>query len=79
MRDGLMGIKIRRKIRGEIKWRYFAPNNDDARNPMRGMPPPERDAIREEVYKLLGRNGGWIGGHEFVELVNSRHFRTESH
>ena len=54
MRDGLMGIKIRRQIRGEIKWRYFAPNNDDAKNPMRGMPQPERDQIREEIYKLLG-------------------------
>jgi hypothetical protein len=54
MRDGLMGIKIRRKIRGEIKWRYFAPNNDEARNPMRNMAVAERDAIREEIYKLLG-------------------------
>jgi hypothetical protein len=54
MRDGLMGIKIRRQIRGEIKWRYFAPSNDDSKNPMRGMPSPERDAIREEIYRLLG-------------------------
>lgn len=53
MRDGLMGIKIRRKIRGEIKWRYFAPNNDDAKNPMRGMAQAERDLIREEIYKLM--------------------------
>jgi hypothetical protein len=53
IRDGLMGIKIRRKIRGEIKWRYFAPNNEDAKNPMRGMAPEERDAIRQEIYKLM--------------------------
>ncbi|MCA3750221.1 MAG: DUF3800 domain-containing protein [Phenylobacterium sp.] len=53
MRDGLMGIKIRRKIRGEIKWRYFAPSNNDAMNPMRGMPTEERDAIRKEIYGLL--------------------------
>ncbi|WP_082064526.1 DUF3800 domain-containing protein [Brevundimonas sp. KM4] len=53
MRDGLMGIKIRRQIRGEIKWRYFAPQNDDARNPMRGMAMDDRNSIREEIYKLM--------------------------
>lgn len=57
MRDGLMGIKIRRKIRGEIKWRYFAPNNNDPRNPMRGMLQPDRDTIREEIYRLIGSEG----------------------
>jgi len=53
MRDGLMGIKIRRRIRGEIKWRYFAPGNTDAANPMRHLPQAERDAIREDIYKLM--------------------------
>jgi hypothetical protein len=53
IRDGLMGIKIRRKIRGEIKWRYFAPNNNDDRNPMRGMDQSARDAIRIDIYKLI--------------------------
>lgn len=54
IRDGLMGIKIRRHIRGEIKWRYFAPNNEDARNPMRNLQQAERDSIREEIYRLIG-------------------------
>lgn len=53
MRDGLMGIKIRRQIRGEIKWRYFAPNNTDDRNPMRNLAQADRDAIREEIYRLM--------------------------
>jgi hypothetical protein len=53
LRDGLMGLKIRRKIRGELKWRYFAPNNDDERNPMRQLPQEARDEIRAEVYKLI--------------------------
>ncbi len=48
-----MGIKIRRGIRGEIKWRYFSPNNEDARNPMRGMPHAERDELRAEIYRLI--------------------------
>lgn len=58
VRDNLMGIKIRRGIRGEIKWRYFAPNNDDARNPMRGLPQAERDSIREEIYRLMASETG---------------------
>jgi hypothetical protein len=29
-----MGLKIRHGIRGELKWRYFAPGNTDARNPL---------------------------------------------
>lgn len=53
LRDGLMGLKIRRKIRGELKWRYFAPSNEDARNPMRALPQETRDEIRSEVYKLI--------------------------
>jgi hypothetical protein len=53
MRDGLMGIKIRRQIRGEIKWRYFAPNNHDVRNPMRHLAQEERNSIREEIYRLI--------------------------
>ena len=53
MRDGLDGLKARRKLRGEIKWRYFAPSNDDPRNPMRALPQAERDKVREEIYKLI--------------------------
>lgn len=53
LRDGLMGLKIRRRIRGELKWRYFAPNNDDDHNPMRGMQPEERNEIRTELYRLI--------------------------
>ena len=33
VRDALMGMKVRRKLRGELKWRYFAPGNDDEANP----------------------------------------------
>lgn len=53
MRDGLMGLKVRRNVRGEIKWRYFAPNNDDARNPLRNMSQQDRDALRVEIYQLI--------------------------
>jgi len=40
LKDALFGMKVRLKIRGELKWRYFAPGNDDARNPMRLLAQP---------------------------------------
>jgi len=46
-------MKIRRKIRGELKWRFFAPNNDDSRNPMKDMSQDERDTIRAEIYSIM--------------------------
>jgi hypothetical protein len=42
------------RVRGELKWRYFAPNNNDKKNPMKSMPQPERDNIRTDLYKLIG-------------------------
>lgn len=53
IRDDLLGMKIRRGVRGEIKWRHFAPGNDEAKNPMRKTPQPERDAIREEMFSII--------------------------
>lgn len=53
LRDGLMGLKIRHRVRGELKWRYFSPANDDSRNPMRSIAQAERDEIRSDVYKLI--------------------------
>jgi hypothetical protein len=37
IRDAMLGLKIRRRIRGEFKWRYFSPDNDDQKNPMRKL------------------------------------------
>ena len=53
IRDALLGLKVRRKIRGEFKWRYFAPGNDDERNPMRRLQPEERNQIRSELCKIV--------------------------
>jgi hypothetical protein len=53
LRDALLGMKIRRKIRGELKWRFFSPSNDDARNPMKNLSQEERDQIRAEVYAII--------------------------
>ena len=49
----MLGMKARRQIRGELKWRYFAPGNDDARNPMRRLDHQTRNGIREEVYRII--------------------------
>lgn len=53
LRDALFGMKIRRKIRGELKWRYFAQANDDPRNPLRALDQAARDSIRTELYGLI--------------------------
>lgn len=53
IRDGLQGLKIRYKVRGEIKWRYFAPSNEDAKNPMRALDTETRNAIRKDIYRLI--------------------------
>lgn len=52
-RDAILGMKLRRKIRGELKWRYFAPDNDQPGNPMRKEPQDVREAIREELYRII--------------------------
>jgi Protein of unknown function (DUF3800) len=53
IRDALLGLKARRKIRGEFKWRYFSPDNDDVRNPMRKCSQEERNDIRTEICKII--------------------------
>src|SRR5690348_9791650 len=53
LRDPILGMKLRRKIRGEFKWRYFAPDNDEPQNPMRRLKQSERDSIREEIYATI--------------------------
>lgn len=34
VRKKLVSLKAQKKYRGEIKWRFFAPNNNDTSNPM---------------------------------------------
>lgn len=53
VKDALMGLKIRHKVRGELKWRYFAATNEDAKNPMRRMTVQKRDEIRADLYRII--------------------------
>ncbi len=53
VRDDLYGMKLRRKVRGELKWRYFSPSNDDTANPMRGFSQEQKNEIRTEMYQII--------------------------
>lgn len=55
LRDALLGLKARRGIRGELKWRYFAPGNTDLKNPLRHLEQAARDEIRLEIYNAILR------------------------
>jgi hypothetical protein len=46
-------MKVRRKLIGELKWRYFAQSNTDELNPMRDMSQQERNEIRTELYEII--------------------------
>lgn len=49
----MLGLKARRGIRGEFKWRYFTPVNDEPRNPMRRLDQSARNEIRTELYQII--------------------------
>ena len=46
-----MGLKIRHRVRGELKGRYFAPGNDGAKNPLRRTDQSKRDEVRSDVHR----------------------------
>jgi len=53
MRGKLIGLKRRMGYRGELKWRYFAPNNHQNENPMKEWDQASRNDFRLEVFKIL--------------------------
>jgi hypothetical protein len=53
VRDDLFGMKVRRQVFGELKWRYFAPTNDDPENPMKDMTRDQKNEIRSEMYQII--------------------------
>lgn len=53
LRDAVLGLKLRYKIRGEIKWRYFSPHNGDSKNPMRNLSHAIRNDIRKNLIKII--------------------------
>lgn len=53
MHEKLSGLKRAAGYHGEVKWRYFAPNNDDADNPMSTWDQPRRNNFRERVFSIV--------------------------
>jgi hypothetical protein len=53
MHEKLSGLKRASKYRGEIKWRFFAPNNNDPENPMLGWDQGKRNEFRERVFSII--------------------------
>lgn len=53
VRDLVHGMKVRRKLVGELKWRYFTERNKDDLNPMREMSQQQRNEIRAELYGII--------------------------
>lgn len=53
LRDKLTGLKRAARYKGEIKWRYFAPSNKDADNPMLGWEIAKKNAFRENVFRII--------------------------
>ena len=53
VRDQLIGLKSRMQYRGEVKWRFFAPNNKDASNPMLSWEFDRKEEFRRAIFKIV--------------------------
>lgn len=53
MNDKLSGLKLREHYRGEVKWRFFAPNNHDPENPMKYWDQNRRNNFRNEIFSII--------------------------
>lgn len=53
IRDKLVGLKRATGYRGELKWRFFAPNNSDEENPMLDWQQDDKNSFRDSVFKII--------------------------
>lgn len=53
MRDKLAGLKRAFQYRGEVKWRFFAPNNSDLGNPMLAWEGAKRNEFRDRIFSIV--------------------------
>lgn len=53
MHEKLSGLKRATGYHGEVKWRYFAPKNDDVENPMAGWNQVKRNSFRDRVFAII--------------------------
>lgn len=57
LRDDVQKLRnrLRYQVRGEIKWRYFGPDNDDPENSLAHLAPEVRYEFRRELYDIILR------------------------
>ncbi len=53
IRCKFVGLKRRKQYRGEVKWRFFAPSNGDADNPMQDWSQDDKDDFRREIFTII--------------------------
>jgi len=53
IRDEVASIKKAKNLDGELKWRYFSPENTDDENPMRLLKSEERNEIRTRIISII--------------------------
>jgi hypothetical protein len=53
VQDKFVGLKAAHAYHGEVKWRFFAPNNSDDENPMAGWDQEKRDKFRSALFKII--------------------------
>lgn len=51
--DEVRKLKARFKVDGEIKWRYFGPDNTDPDNSVKHLSASDKDAFREALFDIL--------------------------
>lgn len=53
MRKKLIGLKVQKHYHGELKWRFFAPNNNNDDNPMRQWDMEQKNEFRAAAFRLI--------------------------
>lgn len=56
VRFHLLGLKRQWQYHGELKWRYFAPNNNDAKNPMLSWSNEHKNDFRKSAFEIITKN-----------------------
>ncbi len=51
--DKLSGLKRASGYHGEVKWRFFAPRNNDADNPMVGWDQVRKNLFRDQIFSII--------------------------
>lgn len=52
----ILGYKLRHRINGELKWRYFSPHNSDKGNPLLAKTGAERIELSDEFAGIIAQS-----------------------